>query len=197
MNNMFTMYGFKQKKTKNMFDTTKATTEMANGISKWLKRRKQKKIDEMMLLAGNIDEMPGEQFERILCIMFEKLGYKSTHVGQSGDFGADIILQNSDGKRIIVQAKRYSENVGNSAVQEVYSAIPIHNGHEGWVVTNSYYTKAAVKQANGCGVKLIDRDGLFDMLKSSQKHDEKIKTSEHDMQYSTHEYKQPTKYREI
>jgi restriction system protein len=56
-----------------------------------------------------------------------------------GDYGADLVLS-KDGKRIVVQAKRYSKNVGLKAVQEVRGAGSHYGASAVWVITNRDYT---------------------------------------------------------
>ena len=117
----------------------------------------------------DIDGMSGHEFEDFLISVFSHFGFSAKNVGAGGgDYGGDIILENDKG-RVIVQAKRYSGNVGNKAVQEVYSAIPHYNATEGWVVTNSYFTKAAITQAKSCGILLVDRKMLLGLVEQIQK----------------------------
>lgn len=72
-----------------------------------------------------------------------------------------------EGKEVIVvQAKRYKRTVGIKAVQEVIPAVKMYNA---WVVSNSYYTKAAVKLAKHNGVRMIDREELIQMSKNVSK----------------------------
>lgn len=110
-----------------------------------------------------IDKMTGEEFEKYLSILFKRRGYKVSLTAQSGDYGCDLILK--DGHDIIaVQAKRYSSTVGVKAVQEIIGAVRMYNATEAWVVTNSYYTKQAVKLANMNDVYLIDRNDLIELI---------------------------------
>jgi len=44
--------------------------------------------------------------------------------------------------------------VGISAVQEIYAAQAYYKAHEGWVLTNSVYTRQAKELAEACNVKL-------------------------------------------
>jgi restriction system protein len=110
-----------------------------------------------------IDKMDGIQFEDYLKELFKSRGYIVEGTKASGDFGVDLILKNKE-KKIAVQAKRYSKNVGIKAVQEVSSAMKYYSVQESWVVTNSYYTAAAEKLALTNGVRLIDRDELIDII---------------------------------
>lgn len=81
----------------------------------------------------------------------------------SGDYGADLVLK-KDGKKVVAQAKRYSKDVGIMAVQEVIGAKSYYSANEAWVVTNSYFTKAARELAQTGSVRLVDRDELIDFI---------------------------------
>lgn len=110
-----------------------------------------------------IDKMTGIQFEEFLMIRYKSMGYEVRDTPKSGDFGAGLLLQ-KDSKKIVVQAKRYTKSVGIKAVQEVTSAKPYYLADEAWVITNSYFTKAAVTLASSNNVKLIDREQLIDLM---------------------------------
>lgn len=107
-----------------------------------------------------IDMMDGTKFEHYLRELYSAYGYKASVTKASGDFGADLVLS-KDGKKIVVQAKRYKKNVGVKAVQEVKSAELHYHANESWVVTNSYFTQAACQLAKSNSVILIDRDQLI------------------------------------
>ena len=110
----------------------------------WRKTRRSAKLRK----AGmkEVDQMTGEEFELFLGELFKKRGFKITYTSISGDYGADLILRDGD-EKIAVQAKRYSGNVGVKAVQEIIGAVKMYDADEAWVVTNSYFTKQAIKLA--------------------------------------------------
>ncbi|MDN4494660.1 restriction endonuclease [Ureibacillus aquaedulcis] len=110
-----------------------------------------------------IDEMTGEEFEEYLGRLFTKRGYHVSYTKASGDYGADLILEDRE-DIIAVQAKRYSGTVGVKAVQEIIGALRMYEATQGWVVTNSYFTKQAEKLAESNDVYLINRDELIDMI---------------------------------
>ncbi|MMZ51430.1 Restriction endonuclease [compost metagenome] len=110
-----------------------------------------------------IDKMDGHQFERYLGHLFRAQGYKAEVTQASGDYGADLVLTKS-GQRIVVQAKRYSKNVGLKAVQEVYGAVAHYRASSAWVVTNSDYTEQAYRLARSNNVRLINREQLIEMI---------------------------------
>ncbi|MCM2674551.1 restriction endonuclease [Shouchella plakortidis] len=104
-----------------------------------------------------IDQMNGFQFEYYLQALFFGLGYKPSVTKRSYDFGADLIL---DGKnRIVIQAKCYGEKnkVGIDAVQQIYAAKTYYKAQEAWVLTNRSFSPSAIKLAECCNVKLLDR----------------------------------------
>ncbi|MGG0656918.1 restriction endonuclease [Rummeliibacillus pycnus] len=108
---------------------------------------------------ANIDSLDGYAFEEYLANIFSKLGFISSVTQKSGDYGADLILE-KDNISIVVQAKRYKGNIGNSAVQEIYAAQAYYKANKAWVVTNSYFTANAIQLAKNTNVMLIDRDEL-------------------------------------
>jgi restriction system protein len=108
---------------------------------------------------SSIDAMDGTQFEEFLAVLFVHLGYRVQHVGMSHDFGADLVLTSSR-KRIVVQAKRYSGNVGIGAVQEALGAVQYYRGTRGMVVASSGFTESARELAARSGVELWDRQRL-------------------------------------
>jgi restriction system protein len=110
-----------------------------------------------------IDQMDGRQFENYLGHLFRMHGYNAEVTQSSGDYGADLVITKG-GRRIVVQAKRYKNNVGLKAVQEIYAAMNHYKATEAWVVTNSDYTEQAYTLAKSNGVKLINRNQLIEMI---------------------------------
>jgi restriction system protein len=112
---------------------------------------------------GEIDRMDGVRFEQYLGHLFRSQGFRAEVTQARGDYGADLVLTQGN-RRIVVQAKRYTKNVGLKAVQEVQSAKAHYRANEAWVVTNSQYTEQAKKLARSNNVRLIARDELVEML---------------------------------
>lgn len=120
-----------------------------------------KKIKKSIYLhspLSKVDKMSGEEFELYLKAHFENLGYRVKHIGQTGDYGADLILTSNKHEKIVVQAKRYNNSVGVTAVQEVISAKTYYSCDSAMVVTNSVFTTNAIKMAKQCEVELWNRD---------------------------------------
>jgi len=107
----------------------------------------------------DVDSMSGQEFEQLLVQLFSARGYQVERTKVTGDQGGDLILQKLR-ERVVLQAKRWSGPVGNSAVQEVVAAIKYYGCSRAMVVTNSTYTKSAVDLAAANGVELWDRARL-------------------------------------
>lgn len=107
-----------------------------------------------------IDRMEGFEFERYLCWLFGELGHRVENVGDTGDFGADLLTR-YQGEKYVIQAKRYRGNVGVEAVQQTVGARGFYATDKAMVVTNSFYTPAAKKLAHANDIELWDRDRLI------------------------------------
>lgn len=106
-----------------------------------------------------IDKLSGFEFEDFLEDLFIELGYKTKDLPYSNDYGADLIISKGFNE-IVIQAKNYTSNVGNTAVQEVIAAKSYYKSDIAMVITNSYYTENAIKTAEASEIILVDRDGL-------------------------------------
>ena len=111
---------------------------------------------------SKVDKMTGDQFENYCLALLNKAGYKATRIGGSYDYGADLLITKYSGLKTdcVVQCKRYSAHVGNSAIQEAASAARYYKADRSCVITNSYFTKSAKALAQANDVILIDRDRL-------------------------------------
>lgn len=117
-------------------------------------------LQKEQVAFGPLDEMTGDELERALERAFLQRGYETERVGTTGDQGADLIVT-KNGLRTVVQAKRYSQPVGNFAVQEVVAARAHYGADRAMVICTSRFTPSAVELARTNGVHLIDREALI------------------------------------
>jgi len=127
---------------------------------------KMKKLRYLSSGMSSIDMMEGVEFEEFLKYLYEELGYRAELTQNSHDKGVDLILY-KDGKKGIVQAKRYKGSVGIDAVREIVTAIKIVGADYAYVVTNSRLTSGAVEAARANDVMLIDRTELKKLMKKA------------------------------
>ena len=113
---------------------------------------------------SKVDELSGVEFENLLMDKFTAMGFKVQSTPKTGDFGADLIVENSEGSRIIVQCKRFKSKVNLKAVQEVVGAIGHYAGDMGLVITNNSFLNSAVKLAESHDIELWDGDKLVSFL---------------------------------
>lgn len=123
----------------------------------------------------HFDDMTGEEFENFLKTIFERLGYEVETTPISGDFGADLILTKNN-ERIVVQAKRYSSTVGISAIQEIFAAKKYYSASSAMVVTNNYFTSAAIELAVSTKITLWDREKLIEEIVNMQANKDNAET---------------------
>ncbi|WP_262928429.1 restriction endonuclease [Streptomyces sp. CBMA29] len=108
--------------------------------------------------------MSPKEFEHALAFLCQRDGCRDVRVvGGSGDLGADVIATVPDGRRLILQAKRYGPNstVGSGDVQKVNGTYQhAHGGHLAAIVTTSRFTQSARDYAVRVGIRLLDGDAL-------------------------------------
>lgn len=110
------------------------------------------------------DTIDGHEFEYVCADILRLRGYKNVNVTKgSGDQGVDVTAER-DGIKYAVQCKYYSNPVGNTAVQEIYTGMQYYKAHVGIIMTNSIFTISAKELAEKLGVVLWDRDFLSPYL---------------------------------
>lgn len=112
-----------------------------------------------LLISGKHRELRGVEFEDWIEKVLLRLGFQVERTKASGDQGVDLIASNFN-RRIAIQAKGYSDNVGNKAVQEVFAGAAYYSCEIKVVITNSFFTSGANDLAKKCGVILIDYNQL-------------------------------------
>lgn len=114
--------------------------------------------------------MTGQDFERFLKELYQRLGYKVRLTPTSRDFGADLIVAGADGT-LVVQAKRQQRTVGVGAVQEIHGAKTYYRAKTAAVVTTSTFTPAAEKLARRLRVALHDGEWVKQQLFALRRND--------------------------
>lgn len=131
-------------------------------IKEKLKTKQKRKIAKYTI--DDVDLMNGAEFEEFVCLLFKNMGYASKVTQQSGDQGIDVVATRN-GTKIGIQAKCYSNTVGNSAVQEAVAGKIFYGCDKVMVITNNYFTSSAIELANVNNVVLWNRDMLKEKIK--------------------------------
>lgn len=124
------------------------------------KKENNMQSERVQIYNNQFDYMTGEDFEVFVAQILRKIGFTGIQLTKgSGDQGVDILAE-KDGIKYAIQCKRYSQAVGNKAVQEVFAGKTFYHCHVGAVVTNNYFTQSAKDLARENGIVLWDKDFL-------------------------------------
>jgi len=75
---------------------------------------------------------------------FESHGFRDVTVTRlSKDFGVDLYMTCPDGKKAVVQCKRYAGSVGRPVVQQTYGVMNLLKAKRCYVVSTGHFSKAA------------------------------------------------------
>ena len=110
--------------------------------------------EEERIAAGFSDEMSGEDYEIYCKNILIEAGWNMEQTSKTNDQGVNLIGYICDFK-ICIQCKRYSNPVGNKAVQEIIAGKQFYGGTHAVVVSNAGFTKSAETLAAKTGVILI------------------------------------------
>ncbi|HSY52970.1 MAG TPA: restriction endonuclease, partial [Opitutaceae bacterium] len=127
----------------------------------------------------NLAAMDWEDFEHLIREIFEA-EFKSTggevKVTQaSRDGGVDAVAFDPDpirGGKMVIQAKRYTNTVGVSAVRDLYGTLMSEGANKGILVTTSDYGPDAYEFAKGKPLTLMNGANLLYLL---EKHGRRAK----------------------
>ena len=96
-----------------------------------------------------------EKYEQCVAFWLMMNGYNNVQITpRTGDYGADILCTDIYGRKWAVQCKFYGKPVGYKAVEEAIAGAHYYQCYGAMVVTNSTFTKQALKGADRTGVVL-------------------------------------------
>jgi len=132
----------------------------------------------------NLASMDWEDFEHLIRELFEKEfsqpGSEVRVTQASRDGGVDAIVFDPDpirGGKIVIQAKRYTNTVGVSAVRDLYGTLVNEGATKGVLVTTSDYGPDSYEFAKGKPISLLNGANLLHLL-AKHGHQAKIDISE-------------------
>ena len=127
--------------------------------------------------ATNIAAMDWEDFEHLIREVFEKEfssnGGEIKVTQASRDGGVDAVAFDPDpvkGGKIVIQAKRYTNTVGVSAVRDLYGTVLNEGAMKGILVTTASYGPEAYSFAKDKPLTLINGANLLYMLEKHGHH---------------------------
>lgn len=114
---------------------------------------------DIVISFSDVNKLSGQDYEQYCGKILNDMGWKVQLTNKTNDQGVDIIGKFED-KVCCFQCKRYSNPVGNKAVQEIFAGKAFYNGTHAIVVSNAGFTKSAETLASSLGVILISDNEL-------------------------------------
>jgi restriction system protein len=127
------------------------------------RRMRVRALARLRLTLAEIDAMDDQAFERALRDLLIRDGWMARRVGQRGDQAADVIGQDRQRGRIVLQAKhtKVAGKVGSAVMYQVKgTAGPVHGAQIAVVITNGSFTRDARAWGERHHVYWVDRDRL-------------------------------------
>jgi restriction system protein len=124
---------------------------------------------------GALDERPNllaltpTEFEGLIQNLFTAMGLEAKQTRASRDGGVDCVAYDTRpifGGKIVIQAKRYKNTVGVSAVRDLYGTLQNEGASKGILVTTSSYGPASYEFANNKPIELIEGANLLYLLET-------------------------------
>src|SRR4051812_18920149 len=129
-------------------------------------------VEEDQVLATldprpNLMELTPGEFESLITNLFERMGLETKLTQASRDGGGDCVAYDPRpifGGKVVIQAKRYKNTVGVSAVRDLYGTMQNEGASKGILVTTSGYGQASPQFAANKPLELIDGANLLYLL---------------------------------
>jgi restriction system protein len=125
-------------------------------------------------IIGGLDERPNllamspTEFEGLIQNLFSRMGLDTRQTRAARDGGVDCVAFDPRpimGGKVVIQAKRYKNTVGVSAVRDLFGTLQNEGASKGILVTTSGYGKASFDFATGKPIELLDGANLLYLLR--------------------------------
>jgi restriction system protein len=130
--------------------------------------KREDKLQTTTDLIEQLRSIDWFQFEKLVALVYRKLGYSVTRRGGANpDGGIDLVIE-KDGQRLAVQCKQWRcWNVGVKAVREFLGALTDAGISKGVFITLCGYTGDAKQLAEKHGIEIVNEVGLAKMIEQT------------------------------
>lgn len=116
-----------------------------------------------------LDDLPAGEFEEMTAELFRALGYVAHRTKMIGDHGVDVIVKAKDGKKMVVQCKRWRGPVGEPVVRDFYGVMQHEKAAKGAIFATHGFTDIAIEWAKGKPLLLYDGKKFLELWKKAEK----------------------------
>jgi restriction system protein len=117
-----------------------------------------------VVLPADHEALSPDEFEQAIADLCVRDGCADVEVvGGAGDLGADVLAVAPDGRRVVIQCKRYGDDnkVGSQDLQRFGgTCYTVHEADVAVLVTSGDFTAPAVEYAEQCGIVCVDEGWL-------------------------------------
>lgn len=116
-------------------------------------------------VMAQVAELDWYQFEKLMALVYQKLGYGVKHGGGANpDGGIDLVLERN-GEQAAVQCKHWKGwNVGVKVVREFIGAMTVARLSKGILISTRGFTQEARNLAKVQGIELVEGQELAELL---------------------------------
>ncbi|MHA0856328.1 restriction endonuclease [Paenibacillus sp. CMAA1364] len=118
----------------------------------------------------NLMDLNPYEFEQLVTDLFSRMGLDAKLTRSSKDGGVDCVAFDTRpivGGKVVIQAKRYKNTVGVSAVRDLYGTMLNEGANKGILVTTKSYGPDAYEFSKDKPIELIDGGGLLYLLEQN------------------------------
>jgi restriction system protein len=137
------------------------------GIRYWKSRQMRSKA--LGMSAKDLLDLPPGEFEEMAAELYRAFGHQAQKTGMSGDHGVDVVVKAKDGKKMVVQCKRWRKPVGESIVRDFYGVMQHEKAAQGTIIATSGFTKQAIEWAKGKPLSLHDGNEFIKLWERAEK----------------------------
>ena len=144
--------------------------ERVKGLLESTRYNQQPSADDEPVIAtvvSDVFELDPFEFEALVIRLLRAMGLAVQDTKKTGDGGIDALAESTEpitGGTYIVQCKRYSSNVGEPAVRDLYGTVMHAHASKGILITTSNFTQQAQTFADGKPLELINGASLRALL---------------------------------